>query len=454
MESVFEKMISDLRSQDGEYLLENGMYFRLRELKKTPERYRVIAYGFAENLSLEELNEILTESGCEKLYARNFLEASLVFAFSREMSYERWKKLWGECRSAVKLIAEDDLLAQQKKITVECLREYVEKNSELNKDELCTRKLTRYLEEDIRKLPDDARQFRQFLEQNVQSFSTVREKTRYYFCKYLYYYIMQKINQYLSAVEKGKGVKQALSELLILKGAAGLQQKKMEVSAQREFLENAPVSFGNIYDAFNYFYFGYVSTDWMEVLLDYYGGNITLLPEKEKRNLAKSLRSYESRWKGMEDDEIIKRKWKEMQEEERRLDEIYSLDGRERGYQKNRSGEKSIRNYVKGRVDIDRTTLICYLIFFGRNISVSERQMISLGRINSILQECGFPRLRREKEFDRFIMEYMQSAEPVDYLMEAVTQYAFRNQNFFLYHMYNESVNNEEQFEKLLKEDK
>lgn len=453
MESVFEKIIGDLREQNGEYFLESCIDFRIREVRKIPDRYLVIAYGFVKNLSLEELNKKLTKAGCEKLYARNFLEASLVFAFSRKMPYERWKELWEECGSAVKLMAEDDLLAQQKQITVASLREYVEKNSKADTGGLSTGQLTTYIEEDIRKLPDDAGQFKRFLEQNVQSFSTVREKTRYYFCKYLYYYIRQKINQYLSAVENGKGVKQALSELLILKGAAGLRQKKMEISAQREFLENAPVSFGNIYDAFNYFYFGYVSTDWMEVLLDYYGGNITMLPEKEKRRLAKSLRSYESRWKGMEDDEIINRKWKEMQEEERRLDEIYSLDGRERGYQRNRSGEKSIRNYIKGRVDVDRTTLICYLIFFGRNISVEQEQMISLDRINKILSKCGFPGLRKNEEFDRFIMEYMECAQPEDYLMEVVTQYAFQNRNFFLYHMYNESANNEEQFERLLKTD-
>ena len=79
--------------------------------------------------------------------------------------------------------------------------------------------------------------------------------------------------------------------------------------------------------------------------------------------------------------------------------------------------------------------------------------MITQKRLNAILAECGFPGLREKDEFDSFVMKYMNADDPVDYLMESVTQYAFANRNFFLYHMYQESVSNEAQFEKLLKTD-
>ena len=198
---------------------------------------------------------------------------------------------------------------------------------------------------------------------NIHSFSAVREKARYYFCKYLNYYIIEKIENYTQAIKCGEGKEQALSELLILKGISSLRRKNVTLDEAQDILKQASISCGNLYDAFNYYYFEYVSSDWMEVLLDYYGGNIMLLPQKQKQKLVQSLKAYYPKWKSLTDEEIIEKKWNEMQEKEAELDQIYALDSGSRGYQKNRSGEKSVRNYIKGKVDIDRTTLICYLIF-------------------------------------------------------------------------------------------
>lgn len=453
MSSVFERMMNDFSQQDGEYLLEKCMSFNPGETKKIPLRYRLIALGFVRKMSLEELNEKLTEAGCEKLYARNFMEASLIFAFSKKMSYERWKELQHSCADVSISSEEQGKIFGGQNISCDELRNYVEQNSMSHEDGMMTRQLTRFLEEDIRNLSDDGELFRQFLTENVHSFSAVREKARYYFCKYLNYYITEKIERYLRAVSQGEGKEEALSELLVLKGISSLRRKNMTLEEARDLLEHASISCGNLYDAFNYYFFEYVSSDWMEVLLDYYGGNILLLPKEQKQKLVQSLRAYYPRWKHLSDEEIIEKKWQEMQKQEEELDRIYALDSTSRGYQKNRSGEKSVRNYIKGKVDIDRTTLICYLIFFGSEIQVEEDQMITLDRLNSILTECGFPRLRQKDEFDSFVMKYMEAEDPVDYLMESVTQYAFANRNFFLYHMYQESVSNEAQFEKLLKTD-
>lgn len=453
MSSVFERMMNDFSQQDSETLLEKCMSFNPGETKKIPLRYRLIALGFVRQMSLEELNEKLTEAGCEKLYARNFMEASLIFAFSKKMSYEKWKELQSSCKDFIVLSEENRKSFSGQNISCAELKSYVEQNS-MNKDEgLYTRQLTRYLEADIRNLSDDEGRFRQFLTDNIHSFSGVREKARYYFCKYLYYYVSGKIERYLTAIEQGEGKEQALSELLVLKGISSLRRKSMTLEEAKDLLEQASLSCGNLYDAFNYYYFEYVSSDWMEVLLDYYGGNIMKLPSEQRRKLAQSLRAYYPKWKSLSDDQIIEKKWQEMQKKEEEMDRVYALDSVSRGYQKNRSGEKSVRNYIKGNVDIDRTTLICYLIFFGSDIDIEESQMISVKRLNYILAECGFPRLREKDEFDCFVMEYMKAEDPVDYLMEAVTQYAFANRNFFLYHMYQESVSNEVQFEKLLKTD-
>lgn len=453
MSSVFERMISDFGERDGEYLLEQCMSFRPKEMKKIPLRYRLIGLGFVKGLSLGEVNEKLMEAGCEKLYARNYLEASLIFAFSRNMSYERWKALGGQCKIMEKQSLVKHSYFQGQNISCMELKHYVEENSVEHEQGFKTRNLTRYLEENIRNLSDDAQEFETFLNYNIESFSGVREKARYYFCKYLYYYIMEKKQAYLAAAFSmdANAKEEAFMELLVLKGISTLKRKNVSRKETEEILDNASISSGNLYDAFNYHYFGYVSSDWMEVLLDYYGGNIKDLPAESKQKLGNSLKIYNPKWKTLTDEEAVEQKWQEMQEQERLLDEIYARDGSSKGYQKNRSGEKSVRNYMKGNLDIDRTTLICYLLFFGNSLPKESEMSITIKRLDEILAECGFPKLRQNVEFDCFIMEYMDSKEPVDFLMESVTKYAFSNRNFFLYHMYQESVNNEEQFEKLLK---
>lgn len=83
MKSAFEKMIEDFRKKDLQELLQTCMHADAKTAKKFPLRYRLIAVGFLAHLSLEQLEQKLTEHGCERLYARNPLEASLIFAFRR-----------------------------------------------------------------------------------------------------------------------------------------------------------------------------------------------------------------------------------------------------------------------------------------------------------------------------------------------------------------------------------
>ena len=93
MKSAFEKMIEDFRKKDLQELLQTCMHADAKTAKKLPLRYRLIAVGFLAHLSLEQLEQKLTEHGCGRLYARNPLEASLIFAFRRGLSYEEWSHL-------------------------------------------------------------------------------------------------------------------------------------------------------------------------------------------------------------------------------------------------------------------------------------------------------------------------------------------------------------------------
>lgn len=449
MASLFEKMMQDFSKKDIAEMLNECMRMDARKMKRIPARYRLIAIGFLTKMSLEQLNTKLEENGCERLYARNPIEASLIYAFANGLSYPEWKKLEEFCNAQEEERGLEDRWFNQANVTYRELKEYVTENSRETSGYQITRKVTSELQERIIG-SDSIEKFKQFMWMNWNEFRPVREKARYYFCKFLGYYIEEKIEIYLSAKRSGFGVEQAELDLNVLKGISQLKKRNMEEAEIRKSLDKCSISFGNLYDAFNYFYFGYISMDWMEVLLDYYGGDITKLGKEQKKELASALRSYDSKWKELSDEEIISGKWKELEQKERQLDQEYALNGGDRGYQKNRSGEKSVRNYIKGRLDLDRTTLICYLLFFGKEIPCQREQILTGNRLNQILYECGYSVLREQEEFDYFIIQYLEADDRVDYLMESVTRSAMEEKNFYLYHMYRESVNMDKQIKELM----
>jgi len=96
--SVFDRMISALMNEQGEYgYLDDCMSWEIEAVNKVPLRYRIIALGFAKHLSLDELNEKLKSQGCAGLYSRSLWEASLIYAFKNGLSYEEWKDLQEIC---------------------------------------------------------------------------------------------------------------------------------------------------------------------------------------------------------------------------------------------------------------------------------------------------------------------------------------------------------------------
>ena len=131
--------------------------------------------------------------------------------------------------------------------------------------------------------------FEAFLEENIRSFSLNREKTRYYFCKYLYYDLLTKIDAFLAAAESGSVSEETYALLTMFKGVQTLKRKKMTPKEIRAFLMQADISCGGVFGAFNYFYFEYVSSDWMDVLIEYCG-SLDSLPARDRKRLAASLR--------------------------------------------------------------------------------------------------------------------------------------------------------------------
>ena len=70
--------------------------------------------------------------------------------------------------------------------------------------------------------------------------------------------------------------------------------------------------------------------------------------------------------------------------------------------------------------------------------------------MNTILLECGFPKLTDKQPFDSFILSYLTSSTPEDLLMEEVTRYAQNEENFFFYNMYKDSKSYEQEYKKIM----
>lgn len=453
MASIFEKMIQDFSKKDTVQLLKECMEMDAKKMKKIPLRYRLIAVGFVSHMSLEQLETKLKENGCEQLYARNFIEASLIYAFSRGLSYDQWIHLEKLAEEKINNGAADNWF-NGSTVTYRELKEYVKSNSNMKGEVLETQKVTRRLAGEISAQTTEE-EFLEFMERNKEDFRSVREKARYYFCKYLVYYIEEKVENYIAARKTGFGLEQAASELNLLKCAAKLRSRFKDDQEILDTLDACGISFGNIYDAFNYFYFEYISADWLEIQLEYYGADVSRLTVEEKKKLAHGIRSYEKDWDKLSDEEVITKKLQEKEKLELQTDKEYALTNAaatsgERGYQKNRSGEKSVRNYIKGTVDIDRTTLVCYLLFLGQESLSHKEHVITRERLDEILGQCGYGILREEDDFDRFVIQYLLADDRVEFLLESVTDTAMEEKNFYLYHMYQGAISGNDKLKDLI----
>ena len=452
--SIFDQMIAECIQEDekGERL-DSCMLYPGKISRKVPLRYRIIAAGFADQVTLEELNEKLMDNDCPKLYSRNFWEAGLIYAFSNGLSFPQWRRMESNVSDLRNLVMHNQS-GFDDRINLSDLKRYVEINSE-NNSQMLTVHLTKRMDEELRIAALEGEQgFREYVVANLFSFSSVREKTRYYFCKYLYYYIQTKIDNYVSLQKSNHPVdplkeEESLDELCVLKSVTKLKRKKMTEEEIVQLLNQSVVSCGEIFNAFNRFYYGYVSLDWMDVLMDAYG-DIQRLEPDQRAELAEAFRHYDKKMRGLTDDQVILFKQKEIQKKEEELDAVYSRSNPSKGYQRNRSGENTIRKYLKGTLDIDRMTLICFLLFFGHEINAGYNMSINHFRLSEILQECGFAPLREENLFDAFVIRYMQSDNPSGILVQEVTEYAENEENFYLYKVYLSSRSEDQELKKIL----
>lgn len=438
MNAAYERMVSDMCFVANDDLIDPEDVMNEKKFQYLPLRARLIALGFVKHFTLDELNEKLEAYGCPRLYLRSFWEATLIFAIRGGLSYAEWKQMRAQCADIYATV-ENSSWFRDKRITYGELENYVLQNSDTEGDIIVTARQTQKLENAFERMPGTVEALRTFLVDNVCSFSAVREKSRYYFCKYLYYYLNARIEAYFDAVRRGSGVDEALSALMPLKVVTLLRRnQRLPEEEKRRYIQESALSCGEIFDEFNYFYFDYVSVDWVECLMECYR-SVSEIPQKQRKSIANVFRRGRPELKQLSDEAVIDRCAQEM---EAREDAAFSSEGN-RGYGRNRSGEHAVHKYIQGTLDIDRTALICFLLFFGANTRLPEKQRLIPGRLREILIRCGYAPLDEADPFDRFVAGFLKESRPQLYLTEVMDEYAHREENSFLYHLYNNSVSYE-----------
>ena len=449
--SLLDGLIGELMSTgEAESPVDICLSGSRKQIAAVPLRYRLIALGFVQKLSLEDVNKKLLDNGCEELYARSLWEATLIYAFKNSFSYTAWKTLLAECSGVKTEILKENQTLSSSALCMRDIAAYIDDNSVRDHDVAKTQHRTQMLAAKLSEIGKDQQAFRLFILSNVSSFSTVREKTRYYFCKYLYYYLSARMVVYLTALEKNSGVKEAWEGLSVFRVRTALDRKRHTPDEAREKILESPLSFGEIYDAFENFFFGYITQDWLQVLLEYYG-KLSGLTKAQKKQLAAEVRRRNKDLARISDDEAIEWLEAEMERKERETDRLYALDNKKAVYQRGRAGENFLRKILHGDLDPDRITFLSFLVFFGKEAQkyIPSDYRITKDRLNGILAECGFPVLSQDRSGDLFFMDFLEADDPMMFLMEEAETMAFSEENFHLYKTYLSSASNEKNWEEI-----
>ncbi len=449
-QSLFDALIGELMSTgEGISPVDICLSGDSRKIAAVPLRYRLIALGFVQRLSLEEVNKKLTENGCMKLYARSIWEATLIFAFRNGLSYKEWKELENECASLRAEIKQGKGALSSPSVSCEEIEKYVNDNSLTENEIAMTQHMTQKMARELISIKNDKKAFRDFLISNIHSFSTVREKARYYFCKYLLYYLNTRSERYFIALKKGRDKRKALEFLNVFKVRTALDRKKYDEETAREMIKTGAISVGGIYDAFRDFYFESISLNWLQVRAEY-TGDIEELEGEDKKRFAAAVRCYDRKYKGLSDDEIIERVLKEAEEKEKEKDDMYSLENKAATYQTGRSGGNFVRKILRGELDPDRVTFMAFLLFLGKESDMPKEQQIDRARLDDILQECGFPGLDTKNGCDSFFIEFMKSDDPMYFILDKAEEMAMSEENFYLYKTYLRSESHEKRWEEIM----
>lgn len=471
LDILYAELVQSAGPDNGSSLLDICLHGTQREIKAVPLRFRLIALGFVNHFSPEEVNRRLLENGCPQLYARSFWEASVIYALRKRLSYSQWKELLAHCGDLREKAALNSVAFSNKDITLLDIRAYVKDNSLQETNPYATMQVTKALE---KKLADAAAggegdrfsvqsDFRDFLLSNITSFSTVREKARYYFCKYLLYDLdrRKKACAKFFEIETAAGRREGtdlppdsvlLRDMYVFKVLSRLRRKKHSSDEVSAIIEEGALSLRVIYALYSHFYFEYPFHDWKRILFEN-GTDPLMLSTDAGKTLAVAIRRDTlhrkvKKAKPKDDSDAALLEW--LQEEFQDLEDQEWKEGKT-SYQSGREGENFLRKILRGTLDLDRTTLLSFLLYFG-NAAMPEipaAQRIDRERLNVILEESGFPPLDASLPFDRFVCRFLESSDPQAFLIEEADRMALSGKNFYLYRAWLLSTSAEDQWRRM-----
>lgn len=479
LDLLYAELVRATGSDKESSILDICISGKQREIASVPLRYRLIALGFVKKLSPEEVNRRLLENGCPRLYARSYWEASVIYALRKGLSYAQWKDLLVQCDKQREKIVSNNKAFSRKSISLADIRTYVNDNSLQTADFNSTMQMTREIEKELAALASgneggqDSGQagFLEYLRSNIESFSTVREKARYYFCKYLLYDLDRRIKICMDHAkqEAEKSLKEKKtsrssevkvyipkdSALKVFYDLTPLRRKKYTLDVIREGLEKAALSLHDIYELYSRFYFDIPFLNWIHVL-DISGADPAALPSDDSKDLANAVRREAALMKKRKKKEGEKEDYPEDSSDAAQLrwlqDKLLRSELEDpRSPLADRRGELFLRKVLRGTLDLDRTTLLSFLLYFGAvaRSAIPAAHIINRERLNVILEESGFSVLDPDLPFDRFVCDFLESRDPEVFLIGQAEEMALSGKNFYLHQTWRLAQSEERQWSSL-----
>ena len=231
------------------------------ELENYPKRCRIIYKGFCNGWSLEELNENLLQKDEERLYARDLIEATLIYAFRKRISFAEWKELVLELKETEKDGLYDDLLINGFKgsysaFPLSRVENYVKMASVSTAGSEYTIQKTKMVEKNLEDLNRN-REFVSYICENIRDFCEGREKARYYVCKYFLLYLNTQIDFYMLEGISRTNKRNIYLELPLsnISKMDPNRHANMTIEEVSACLAEAKVSSNKLFEIVNRFYF-------------------------------------------------------------------------------------------------------------------------------------------------------------------------------------------------------
>ncbi len=337
------------------------------KINSYPLRYRLISKGFVCKWNLDTLNKNLLEKTGAKLYARDLIEATLIYSFKNALTFDAWRELVAVLKELEESGSYNELIitgsnGSYSSFPLSKIEAYVKGSALLANETQYTIQKTRTIEQRL-DIFSKNKDFALYICENIRSFCIGREKSRYYICKYFLLYLNTRISDYI-ACTNSRTLKRNIYLDLPLSNISKMDPNRHANMSRDEILSclgNAKVSSNKLFELLNRFY------------------SYILLSDSD---------ANDPNW------------------------EEYSL----------------MSKILKGET-ISRSLLMLMLLFFGTEADIPDTSLrLSADRMNDILKACSFEELNENAKpysIDLFILNVLRADDKkraVNSMLERLTE--------------------------------